>query len=177
MVSVQETGPARASVEDKEVIVVHHGTGEAATAPVGGGAIQIGVEQIAIGGGRRTAQRRRDTAGGGPIGLRHHLAQFAVEVWRRRPGYVQQDEKTLALSATGGPWGRRQCHSTGHSILQARATDDVQLGDDRLNLEDRTISRVHPAPQRDPPLTPFVSTDELPPVRDSQPSRPASADG
>jgi len=87
----KETGPARASLEDKDVIIVQDGTDETTIAPIGGSGVQICVEQIAVSGRRRLAQPSRDTASGGPIRPCHHLAQFPVEVWRRRPSQVQQD--------------------------------------------------------------------------------------
>jgi hypothetical protein len=140
---VKETGPPRSSLEDKDIIIVDDGTDEAAITPVGGSAVQVGAEQIAIGGRRRLAQRSRDAAGSGPIRLRHYRAQFPVEVWRRRPGEIHQDEKMLTFPTTGGPWRWSQGRSTRHSIFHACAAGDMQLGDYRLNLKGGAINRVH----------------------------------
>jgi hypothetical protein len=77
---VKETGPPRSSLEDEDVVIVDDGTDEAAITPVGGHAVQVGAEQIAIGSRCRLAQRSRDTAGGGPIRLHHDRAQFPVQM-------------------------------------------------------------------------------------------------
>jgi len=140
---VMETGPPRSSLEDEDIVIVDNGTDEAAITPVGGSAVQVGAEQIAISSSRRLAQCSRDAAGSGPIRLRRYCAQFPVEVSRRPPGEIHQDEKTLTFPTTGGPWWRSHGRSTRHCIFHACAAGDVQLGDYGLNLKGGAISRVH----------------------------------
>jgi hypothetical protein len=70
--TVKDTGSPRSSLEDKYVIIVDDGTDEAAITPIGGGAVQVGVEQIAIGSRCSLAQRSRDTASSGPLRLHHY---------------------------------------------------------------------------------------------------------
>jgi hypothetical protein len=144
---VSKTGSARASLQDKEVIIVQDSRDEATFAPIGGGGAQVAAEQMTVSSRRRLAQPGRDTAGGGPIRLRHNRVQFPVQVWRRRPGQIQQDKKTLTLSATGRPWRRCQRRRTGWGTFHARTADDTQRADDRLNLGDGRLGRVHLAPQ------------------------------
>jgi hypothetical protein len=75
---VQETGPPGSSLENKDIVIVDDRTDKAAITAVGGSAVQVGAEQMAIGGCRCLAQRSRDTAGSRPIRLRHYRAQLPV---------------------------------------------------------------------------------------------------
>ena len=137
---MEEAGPGRPGLEDKKFIVVQDGAGEAAIAPLFqyprriGGDAQVGLEQVTAGGGRRPAQRSRDTAASAPISLYHHLAQFPVQVWRRWPGQVKQDKETFVLPASGCPWRRGESRSIRIGVFQARATGDAQRADGNSGL-------------------------------------------
>jgi hypothetical protein len=129
--------PGRACLKEKEIVVAKNGAREPPIAPLGGLRVEIVLKQIPIEEGRCAAQRGRDAARGGPVGLRRDFTKLPTQMGSCCVCRIEKEEEMLILSPSRhlSRWRQGQCER--RDILDSGTVDDTQRRNHRL---DRSFS-------------------------------------